>query len=478
MTIQTLPLSSLTLSALNVRRTARDADIEALAEDIAASGLKQNLVVVPAHFSTAETEENFGERFEVVAGGRRLMALRLLAEADRIPADHPIPVLVEERGEARQTSLSENLHRVAMNPADEFEAFATIVERFEKEGLLNSDAIAATAKRFGVSARHVQQRLRLAALAPPILEALRSGEIGVETAKAYASTPDQDRQLAHWEEYEKRREQWRLEPRGIRNAMARDTLPLDHPYLSFVELDAYLAAGGRLEADLFMGAEIGERIGDVPLLERLVTERGEAMVAAQAKADGFGEGRFLLGIGHQPWPAPIEGYDRIFRDLDKLPAKTARRKCIAIYAVADAGDGLRLITYFKPAVPAEEQGAEDGDNGPRGADGLTWEQRRAKAREAEEAWEINYRAAKLVLGDFTGTPFEGRAHWPDSEHDWVEAFSDDEEDDFVLIAVQVRIPRCDLTAHADEARQLLEAEERGDEPAPAEEAAEVEEPAE
>jgi ParB family chromosome partitioning protein len=43
------------------------------------------------------------------------------------------------------------------------------------------------ARRFGLSARFVEGRLRLSALAPAVFEALGSGEITLDIAKAYAA---------------------------------------------------------------------------------------------------------------------------------------------------------------------------------------------------------------------------------------------------------------------------------------------------
>ncbi|MCI2811419.1 ParB/RepB/Spo0J family partition protein, partial [Eoetvoesiella caeni] len=64
--IQLIALNKLVASPRNVRKQDRKADVDALAASIAAHGLLQNLCVVP-------TED---EKFEVDAGGRRLMALK------------------------------------------------------------------------------------------------------------------------------------------------------------------------------------------------------------------------------------------------------------------------------------------------------------------------------------------------------------------------------------------------------------------
>ena len=72
-----VPLSQLRPSRRNVRKTAGQS-IDAFAASIARVGLLQNLTVMLA---------SDGEHYEVVAGGRRLAALKLLAKKRHIPKD-------------------------------------------------------------------------------------------------------------------------------------------------------------------------------------------------------------------------------------------------------------------------------------------------------------------------------------------------------------------------------------------------------
>ena len=81
---QSIPLSQLVHARSNVRRTGRDRGVEALMASIAAHGLRQNLNV----------RATTGNRFEVVAGGRRLEALKRLMKQGDLPRDTPIPCVV------------------------------------------------------------------------------------------------------------------------------------------------------------------------------------------------------------------------------------------------------------------------------------------------------------------------------------------------------------------------------------------------
>lgn len=136
-----VPLSQLRASKRNVRKTPGQS-IDALAESIARVGLLQNLTVIQARD---------GEHYEVVAGGRRLAALKLLSKTRRIAKDWEVPCLLVMDANARTVSLTENVQREAMHPADQFEAFAALV----KEGRPIEDIAA----DFSVTPLVVQRRL-------------------------------------------------------------------------------------------------------------------------------------------------------------------------------------------------------------------------------------------------------------------------------------------------------------------------------
>lgn len=103
-----VPLSRLVSrpTGRNVRKTPR-MSIPELAASIQRVGLLQNLIVIAA----AD-----GEHYEVVAGGRRLAALKLLAKKHRISKEWEVPCLQVADGTARTASLTENVQREAMHP--------------------------------------------------------------------------------------------------------------------------------------------------------------------------------------------------------------------------------------------------------------------------------------------------------------------------------------------------------------------------
>ena len=169
-----VPLSQLLprRSKRNARTTSR-MSIPELAASIARVGPLQNLVVILA----AD-----GEHYEVVAGDRRLTALKLLAKKKRIAADFEVPCLLVPDASARTVSLAENLLREQMHPADQFEAFAALV----KEGRPIEDIAA----DFGVSPLVVQRRLKLANVSPRLLADYRGGAVTLEQLMALTITDD------------------------------------------------------------------------------------------------------------------------------------------------------------------------------------------------------------------------------------------------------------------------------------------------
>jgi ParB family chromosome partitioning protein len=181
--VRNIPLDRLVLSPDNVRKTPPSAAEEAeLKASLRAHGLKQNLVVCPALEASGT--------FAVTAGGRRLKALKELAAEGVIAADYEVPCLVEEPEAALEISLVENRVRSGLHPADEHIAMAALVEA--------GQTVEAIALRFGVSERHVRQRLRLGKVAPELLDEFRAGALSLEVLTAFTLGADHESQLSVW----------------------------------------------------------------------------------------------------------------------------------------------------------------------------------------------------------------------------------------------------------------------------------------
>lgn len=167
-------VDQLVASPLNPRKVFEQSAIEELAESILHKGLMQNLV--------GRVADN-GQDVEIVAGGRRLRALKLLAEQGRIPADHPVPVRVQPLTdlEALQLATAENVERRNMTALEEADAFAQMVALGAKPEDI--------ALRFGYSGRTVAQRLTLAeGLGEDGRKLFEDGQIGLGQAQVIAQT--------------------------------------------------------------------------------------------------------------------------------------------------------------------------------------------------------------------------------------------------------------------------------------------------
>lgn len=226
---QNIPLNKLIASPRNVRRKDRKVDIDSLAASIASCGLLQNLCVVPGE----------GDRFEVDAGGRRLMALKMLAKDGVIAKDFPVPCHIVASEDGREVSLIENIHRVAMDAMDEVDAFAALVA----EGAAPDDV----ARHFGVTRRHVDQRLALAGLSPKIKAAWKRGDVSLEAARAFCLVESHAQQEVVFRSLGRPV----THAGSVRARLMEGRMRASDRLAKFVGLEAYELAGGGVVRDLF-----------------------------------------------------------------------------------------------------------------------------------------------------------------------------------------------------------------------------------
>ena len=281
--IRLIPLRDLQPSDRNARTTAAPAEaMRELEASLEAHGLLENLVV-RAHAD--------GKTFQVVGGGRRLQALRTLAKKrrSRFRTTTPIPCrVIPDDAIDEEISAAENMVRVNMHPVDQFTAFHKLLER----GLSAREI----ANRFGLTARRVQRRLRLGAVAPQILSEAREDRLTLELLEAFAATPDRARQLDVWNKMQSHNG-YAPTAGWIRNELQRNLVSAASARARFLGLKAYKAAGGTVEEDLF-AAEDDRRvlICDVKLLSELASKKLQN--ARRKLGDGW---RWIDTILEAPW---------------------------------------------------------------------------------------------------------------------------------------------------------------------------------
>ena len=225
-----IPFNKLVRSPKNVRVVNPDisADRELIA-NIHANGVLQNLVVVPT-----ETKDVFA----FVAGGRRYSAVAHLVKQNVLPKTTMLPCLVRDAENATELSLSENVLRQAMHPADEFAAFQAMID----DGLTQADIAA----HFGISIRRVRLRLRLAGVAPALIAHYRAGSLTLDDMMAFTVSQDHDRQVQCFEALKGRVSAW-----SVRRFLTEEAARSEEGIAKFVTVKAYKRAGGAISTDLF-----------------------------------------------------------------------------------------------------------------------------------------------------------------------------------------------------------------------------------
>ncbi len=252
-----IPLDKLILSQSNVRRIKAGVAIEELAEDIARRTLLQSLTVR----AVCDADGVETGMFEVPAGGRRFRALELLAKQKRLAKNAPIPCIIRTEGIAEEDSLAENVQRAPLHPLDQFRAFLTLREKGQSE-----EEIAAV---FFVSVAVVKQRLRLASVAPALLDVYAADGITLDQLMAFTVNGDHARQE---QVFELLGTSHSKEPYVIRRMLTEGAVRVADKRAQFIGLAAYEEAGGVIMRDLFLGDD-GGWLQDVGLVDMMVSEK-------------------------------------------------------------------------------------------------------------------------------------------------------------------------------------------------------------
>jgi ParB family chromosome partitioning protein len=344
-----VPLSRLVLrpTGRNVRKTPR-MSIPELAASIQRVGLLQNLIVI----ASAD-----GEHYEVVAGGRRLAALKLLAKKHRISKEWEVPCLLVADASARTASLTENVQREAMHPADQFEAFAALVA----EGRPIEDIAA----DFSVTPLVVQRRLKLANVSPRLMADYRADAVTLDQLMALAITDDHAAQEAAFYDAP----QWQRHPSHLRERLTeREIDAYRHPLVRFVGLDTYEAAGGGIRRDLFAEGDAGVYLTDAALLERLAQTR-LAGIAANVRAEGWAWVDATPGATH----ADLHTFQRAPRERrepNKREAARIEKLQARMHELAEAVDAALDADDEEKADALQEEGEAVGEQLQALEDGL------------------------------------------------------------------------------------------------------------
>ena len=262
-----VPLASLIKSPLNVRTVPYSAEsVSELAESIKGVGLLQNLVVHALP----------GDRYGVAAGGRRLAALNMLAERNILPADWPVRVKIIPQELATAASMTENGHRRDMHPAEQIAGFRAMAQEGKTPAQIGD--------LLGYSPRHVQRMLKLADLAPVILDALAEDRITTEHCQALALENDTARQVQVFEAACQSGWGGKPDVRVIRNLITESEVAVaGNSKFRFVGADAF--SPDELRTDLFSDDEGG--YVDCVALDAALLEKLQAVAEFLREAEGW-----------------------------------------------------------------------------------------------------------------------------------------------------------------------------------------------
>lgn len=170
----------------------------------------------------------------------------MLAERGIIPADRPVRVKIIPQELATAASMTENGHRRDMHPAEQIAGFRAMAQEGKTP--------AQTGDLLGYSPRHVQRMLKLADLAPVILDALAEDRITTEHCQALEN--DTTRQVQVFEAACQSGWGGKPDVRVIRNLITESEVAVaGNSKFRFVGADAF--SPDELRTDLFSDDEGG-----------------------------------------------------------------------------------------------------------------------------------------------------------------------------------------------------------------------------
>ena len=171
-----LPLGRIEPNPRQPRKRFPAEQIEALAESIRAQGVIHPLVVRP--------HPEAPQRYQLVAGERRLRAVRLLGW-------QWAPALVREVPDEQllEAALVENLQREELTPIEEATAYRTLLDQYG----YTQDTLAG---QVGKDRSTIANLVRLLSLPLSLQEDLEAGRLTTGHARALLAIPEPDRQVA------------------------------------------------------------------------------------------------------------------------------------------------------------------------------------------------------------------------------------------------------------------------------------------
>ncbi|HTX48652.1 MAG TPA: ParB N-terminal domain-containing protein [Caulobacteraceae bacterium] len=320
-------LGDLGLAKENLRYAEpADDDIPQLADTILAAG-----VVIPPIVRPGRKSES---PFMALDGRRRRMALLLLKERGQIDDDYVIVCkLAETQAQQAAAIVLPNTEHAPVHIADVIVAIGRL-----RKAKMDTAAIS---RALGYAELEIKRLEALSAVHANVLKALRQGRLTLKQARLFARIDDKQRQAeiaqtaldGYFQDYQ------------LRHVVEGGRLTVEDDRFTLVGMDRYIAAGGRVDGDLF--GELPDALLDPEILQAAWRARVQPIVE-HLKAEGL-----AVFIGQDGAFGAPEGFSRlpyVYRpDLSEAQAKALDA---ARYEVTRLSSALQDIDPQADDAPA------------------------------------------------------------------------------------------------------------------------------
>lgn len=211
-------------------------DVESLAQSLLEEGQLVNLIVY-----RIQNEGKEQDYYAVVDGETRRQAMGLLIEQGKVDSKTTMICSVHSKQNAVRLSWIANAKRRKLSLCDKFLGY----KRLSESGL----SISQIASTEDVPESEVKKILRLSDLHPAIFEQLRDGNIDLSVACKYASTTCKERQFSVFTQLKS--DGYEGNSYHVGQLLSQQHVKGHSAVARFVGEQAYSAAGGLIERDLF-----------------------------------------------------------------------------------------------------------------------------------------------------------------------------------------------------------------------------------
>ena len=320
-------LGDLGLAKENLRYAEpADDGVPQLADTVLAAG-----VVIPPLVRPGRKGE---QPFMALDGRRRRFALLLLRERGEITDDYPVEcLLAADKASQAAAIVLPNAERAPVHTADVIVAIGRL-----RKSRMDTQAIS---RALGYDELEIRRLEALAGVHPTVLKAFRQGRLTIKQVRLFTRLPDKAQQA----EIAATAINGYFQESHLRQVIDQDRASTSDDRLVLVGLDRYVAAGGRMDADLF--GEFPDRLLDPQVLQEAWRARITPIV------ERFKDAGLAVYVGQEAGYRAPDG----FAPLPYVYKPQLSEAQVAALAAAKAevvriGAGLRSFDAVSDGTPA------------------------------------------------------------------------------------------------------------------------------